>query len=236
MISKKLALSFIFILLFANVKAQVNGIVFDQISRKPIVQVEVSNLNNQEKTVSDDKGEFNIKSKINELLVFRRPGYRSDTLLLTNLKPLRRYMYLDKNVLSTVTILGKRSIREEYAQAFNKANPFLLQQGRGLLFYPSSYFSREGRQARRFVRMLKREELEKIIDRRFNLKSIRTLLPIEQPELDAFFVLYRPSLKFAKRVNADDLKSYVLDCYRKFKLLPPEQRILPSLKGVQLIK
>lgn len=230
MIWKRLACSVIFIVSFVVTKAQLSGVVFDQVSRNPIAQVEVSNLNSQEKTISNDKGEFNIKSKINELLVFRRPGYRSDTLLLTDLKPLRRYMLLDKNVLNTVTILRKRNIREEYAQAFNKANPFLLQKGRGLLFYPSSFFSREGKQARYFVRMLKQEEKEKVIDGRFNLKSISALLPIKQPELDAFFVLYRPSLKFAKRVSADDLKAYVMDCYRKFKLLPQEQQILPSLK------
>ncbi len=167
---------------------------------------------------------------VNDVLVFRRPGYQSDTVLLINLKPVWRYLAADKNTLKTVVISDTRTLRQQYAQAFNKANPFLLKQGRGLLFYPSSFFGREGRQARYFVRMLKREEKEKIIDRRFNLKSIRAILPIQQPELDAFLVQYRPSLKFAQRVSADDFKSYVLDCYQKFKLLPPDQRVLPSFR------
>jgi len=231
MIWKKSAfLVSICLILWCSAQAQITGIVFDRVSRKPITQVEVTNLKSEDKTISNDKGEFAILAKINELLVFRRPGYQSDTVLVIELKPLRRYLSLDKNMLKTVVISGKRTLRQEYAQMFNKANPFLLQQGRGLLFYPSSYFSREGKQARRFVRMIKREEKEKVIDRRFNLKSISRIIPIQQPELDAFFIRYRPTQKFAQRVSEDDLKAYVLDCYQKFKLLPADQKALPSLR------
>lgn len=78
--------------------------------------------------------------------------------------------------------------------------------------------------------MVKREEKEKVIDRRFNLKAISAILPIKQSEWDAFYIRYKPDLKFMNRVSNEDLKSYILDCYRKFKLLPPEQQVLPSLK------
>lgn len=220
----------LFFVFITVAQAQISGIVFDQASRKRLAQVELSNLTNQAKVISSDAGEFVINAQINDVLVFRRPGYRSDTVLITNLKPLRRYMVTDKNTLKTVVITDNRSLREQYAQAFNKANPILLKQGRGLLFYPSSIFSREGKQARYFVRMIKREEKEKIVDRRFNLKTISALLPIKQPELDAFYILYKPSIKFAQRATMEDFKSYVLNCYEKFKLLPPEKRILPSLK------
>ncbi len=231
MIGRKSAFTFTLLMLFHLIgKAQISGIVFDQISRNTLAQVEVTNLRNLEKTISNDKGEFSIKAKLNEVLVFRRPGYKSDTVLITQLKPLRRYLILDRNTLTTVTISGTRTLKEEYAQAFNKANPILFAQGRGLLVYPSAYFSREGKQARRFVRMLKYDEKEKIIDRRFNLKSISSIVPIKQPQLDAFYLRYKPSLKFAKRVSEDDLKTYILDCYQKFKLLPAEQKIVPSLK------
>ncbi|SFH41726.1 peptidase associated/transthyretin-like domain-containing protein [Pedobacter insulae] len=221
----------ILISLVADVHAQINGIVFDQASRKPIAHVEIINLTNQEKTVSNDYGEFTIIAKMNHLLVFRRPGYRSDTLMLVDLKPLRRYMAVDKNILSTVVISGQQTLREQYAHVFNKANPILLKQGRGLLFYPSNYFTKESKHARQFVKMLKREEKEKIIDRRFNLKTVASLLPIKQPELDAFLVLYRPTLQFIERAKAEDFKNYVLHCYQKFKLLPSEKRGLPSLKA-----
>ena len=230
MFLKRLALSITFLSFFMGTKAQVSGIVFDQNSRKPLAQVEITNLSNHEKTNGNDKGEFSIKAKINDVLVFRRVGYQSDTVLLISTKFFHRYLRLDKNILSTVTISGKKTLREQYAQAFNKANPVLLVPGRGLLFYPSAYFSREGKEARRFVRMLKREEKEKVIDRRYNLKTIAAILPIKQPELDAFYLRYRPTLTFARKVSDEDLKSYLLDSYQKFKLLPSDQQVLVPLK------
>lgn len=229
MVLKKLISFAIILFVFTTGKAQVSGVIYDRISRKALVQVEIVNLTSKEKTSSNNRGEFTINAKVNQLLVFSRMGYLSDTLLLIDLKPLRRYLSLDKNTLNTITISGKKTLREIYAQEFNKANPILLAQGRGLLFYPSAYFSREGRNARRFVRMIKWEEKEKVIDRRFNLNSISKLIPLKQPQLDAFFIRYRPSRKHIERLSDDDLKAYVLDCYRKFKMLPPEKQVLDLL-------
>ncbi|WP_162796183.1 hypothetical protein [Pedobacter namyangjuensis] len=133
--------------------------------------------------------------------------------------------------MNTVTVTNNQSIKEQYAETFNKANAVLLKPGRGLLFYPSAYFSREGKQARRFKRMLKQDVKENQIDKRFNLKTVTALLPLKQPELDAFLVMYRPTLKFVQKASADDFKFYLIDAYDKFKLLPAEKKILPRLKA-----
>ena len=230
MVLKRFIFSGIILIFCTTTRAQISGIVFDRISRKPLTQVTLVNLNSLDKTSSNDKGEFAIQAKISDLLVFGRPGYQSDTVLLTSMKFLQRYLQLDRNTLNTVTISGKRELKEKYAQAFNQANPILFVPGRGLLFYPSGYFSKKGKQAREFVRLVKREEKEKIIAQRFNLNAISGILPIKQPELDAFYIKYKPDLKFIARVSDDDLKSYILACYNKFKMLPYEQRILPQLK------
>lgn len=220
----------ILFLISAPVFAQFKGEVFDQVSRKPIADVDVLNISKGSVTVTNQKGEFSLSAAINDLLVFRHPGYYTDTLLLTSLSAMRKYMRIETNLLKAVTISESRSLKERYAREFNNANAILLQQGRGLLFYPSRYFSREGRNARRFVRMIKKEEKEKIIDRRYNLKSVKALIPLEQPELDAFLVRYRPDLKFIKTANNETFMLYLLACYHKFKQLPADKRVLPPLK------
>lgn len=212
-------------------KAQVEGLIIDRVSRKAIAKADVLNLNNKAKTQSNAKGEFAINAVVNDLLVFSMPGYKSDTLLLINLKPLMRYMEVASNTLNTISVVEKVDIRKQYAQTFNKANGVLLQKGRGLLLYPSTLFGREGRQARYFKRLLKREEKEKPIDQRFNAKTITAVLPLQQPELDAFMFMYRPTLKFVTKTSAPDFKLFLLDSYNKFKLLPPEKRVLPPLKA-----
>lgn len=176
------------------------------------------------------RGAFKIKAVLNDVLVFNLVGYKSDTLLLINLNPLRRYLDKSNNLLNAVTVINKQNIKEKYAQTFNKANAVLLTPGRGLLFYPSSYFSREGKQARKFKRLLKREVKEMPIDKWFNSKNIQAVLPLKQPELDAFIVMYRPTLRFVQKAAGNDLKFYLIDAYDKFKSLPAEKKVLPLLK------
>lgn len=225
-----LLLLFFYFSPIVNAQQQVSGMVQDRTSRKAIKYVDVYNLNAQTQSLTNEKGEFTIKASLNDILIFSIPGYRNDTLVLTNLNPLRRYLEKADNLLKTVTVTNNRTLREQYAQAFNKANAVLLTPGRGLLFYPSAYFSREGKQARKFKRMLKRGVKESPIDNWFTPKNIQAILPLKQPELDAFLVMYRPTLKFVKKADANDLKFYLIDAYDKFKLLPADKRVLPSLK------
>ena len=214
----------------SKAQTQVGGLVQDRSTRKAINYVDVFNLNNKAQTATNAKGEFKIKAALNDVLVFNIPGYKTDTLLLINLNEVRRYLDKASNLLSTVTVTNNQTLKEQYAQTFNKANAVLLAPGRGLLFYPSGYFSREGKQARKFKRMLKQEVKENQIDKWFNVKNIKAILPLQQPELDAFMVMYRPTLKFVQNADAEDLRFYLIDAYDKFKLLPAEKKVLPSLK------
>lgn len=210
--------------------AQQRGKVFDHSTRKPLLDVQIVNLNNGKKTSSNEFGEFNIDAKVNDLLEFRRPGYDSDTLFLVNLKPLARYLKIQKSTLSTVTITDKRSLKERYWREFNQVKSFDLPVGRGLIFYPSRFFSREGRNARRFVKMVKLDEKNKEIDRRFNIDLIKKIVPLHQPQLDAFLIRYRPKVNFVRNANAATIKDYILDSYFKFKKLSPSEQVLPSLE------
>lgn len=216
-------------LLSIPVFAQLKGEVFDQVSRKPLADVVILNLTRAAQAITNQKGEFNLAANVNDLLAFRLPGYQTDTVLLTGLSAMRRYMRLETNLLKAVNITDKRSLKERYAKEFTQAQALSLPKGRGVIFYPSRYFSRAGRNARRFVRMIKKEEKEKIIDRRYNLQSVKALIPLEQPELDAFLARYRPSLRFVQTASVEAFKLYLLDSYRQFKQLPPESRVLPAL-------
>lgn len=236
----KLYFSIIFFLVFFGItlmaQTQVNGFVKERTTKKAIHNVNVYNLTNKEFTLSDFKGAFKINAKINDVLVFNISGFKSDTLLLINLQPFIRNLEMESNMLNTVIVTDNRDIREQNAQIFNKAEAVLLVPGRGLLFYPSAYFSKEGKRARQLKRALKLSVDENKISKLYNFKSITAILPLQQPELDAFFIKYKPSLKFVKSADADDFKFYLYDAYNKFKLLPAVQRVLPSLKVNEAIK
>jgi hypothetical protein len=227
-----LLVSLFLVIFIFTAKSQfiLQGVVYDQVTNQPLNQIHIVNISNKNETLTDSKGEFQISSSLNNLLIFRSLGYKSDTVLVTNLKIGIHYMKADQNNLKTVDITDVSNYKDKYATTINKANAVLLVPGRGLLFYPSGYFSREGKQARKFKRMIKKEQPELVIDKRFNAKIITEILPLKLLELDAFLVLYRPSLNFALSADADDFKFYLLDAFNKFKLLPAEKKLLPRLK------
>ncbi len=236
----KLSYSLLFFSVFFGAKlmaqSQVNGFVKERTTKKPIENAYIYNLTNKEFSLTDFKGAFRISAAKNDVLVFAIEGFKPDTLLLINLQLITRNLEMEANMLNTVSINDKRNIREQNAQIFNKANAVLLAPGRGLLFYPSAYFSKEGKQARKLKRALKLSVDDNKISKLYNFKSITAILPLQQPELDAFFIKYKPSLKFVKSADAEDFKYYLYDSYNKFKQLPAAQRVLPSLKAADDIK
>lgn len=213
---------------------QIQGRVLDQVTNEALSKVRVTNISRKVETVSKTNGAFQVLAAKNDLLAFEAAGYRTDTVLITEFKPLKQYLLADVNTLQMIRVNRIANYKKQYAQVLRKARAISLRQGRGLLFSPSRYFGREGRQARYFKKMIKKEQLELEIDRKFNAKTITAILPLKQPDLDVFIQLYRPSLAFVRRADAEDFKFYLIDAYNKFKLLPPEKRKLIELEAKQV--
>jgi CarboxypepD_reg-like domain len=224
---------FLLVLFQLNAKAQseIKGQVLDQVTKKGLEKAEVLNTTNQSSTLTDINGNFKINAKVGDVMVYRLLGFDTDTALLINLKEVKRFLRPQSNTLNTVSISGQVDPKTQYADVYNKANPVLLTPGRGLRFYPSSFLGKEGKHARRLKKLIETDQVEKEIDKRFNAVTVTALLPINQPELDAFLVLYRPDIKFAVNADADDFRFYLLEAYEKFKALPADQKTLPKLQN-----
>lgn len=85
----------------------VTGIIKDRSSNLKLEDVNVLNQSTGEKAQTLIMGTFKIAASINQVLVFYKPGYRPDTLLLTDLKPIIRYLTLENRLLNTVVIKGE---------------------------------------------------------------------------------------------------------------------------------
>nr|WP_198160736.1 carboxypeptidase-like regulatory domain-containing protein [Pedobacter panaciterrae] len=217
--------------LVLQVSAQVvTGKVADRDSRLMLENVEVNNVNTTENVKTNAKGEFSIRATANQTLIFNQVGYLSDTVFLINIKPFGRYMVLNNKFLNTVEITAEAFKPEfQYANVYRKAKAIQLFKNKPFIFYPSKYFSREGKFARRFKRKLEREKTERQIDQRFNEKAVVAVTPLNEAELDYFMVLYRPNVKKLEKMDDDDMKFYLMAAYKEFKALPPEKRVSPSL-------
>src|SRR5690554_6501173 len=88
-------------------KAQtLKGVVMDIGSSKPIAQVEIRNLKANTTSETDASGNVTISVKPNELLSFHYPGYRVDSLVITDHDFKRVYLtpLADFNILEDVEV------------------------------------------------------------------------------------------------------------------------------------
>ncbi|GGC66559.1 hypothetical protein GCM10011387_19960 [Pedobacter quisquiliarum] len=231
---KVLTLVMVLLFLWIGVDAQMlPGIIKDRSSNIKLEDVSVSNQNTGASTQTNKEGAFKIAASLNQILIFYKPGYKPDTLLITDMKPMIRYFIIENKLLNTVEIKGEAFNPEvQYADVYRKAKVISADQNKPFTFYPSKFFSKD-RFARRFKKRLEQEKLERKIDIRFNDRVVKTMTPLTGKELDCFMVRYRPTLKALNKLDQDDLMIYIMNSYKAFKLLPASERVLPSLQGSQ---
>ena len=213
---------------------EITGTVRDRTSYLKLKNVDVINKNSGVQTRTDVNGDFKIAATTNQVLIFYQPGYNRDTLFLTNMDPVKRYLLPDKYTLETVKIERSAFNPEvEYKDVYLKAKSFNLSQNQPLTFFPSRHFKKEGKYARRFKRQLEKEKIERKIDARFNEAAVKTFTPLKERELDCFMVLYRPTLSALNKLDEEGMKFYIIDNYKAFKALPADKRVLPALMQVK---
>ncbi len=207
-----------------NLQAQtiLKGTVFEGKSSRKMADVFVRDINSKEIALSDNSGNFSIRTLLNHTLIFSSPGYISDTLFLVDLKPKHIELALRGISLNEVNITSTRAFnpKEEYPDVYEKSK-FALS--------PSRIFGKEAKDARRLKHYFDREVDERQIDSIFNAVYISGIVPLKGHDLENFMTMYRPSLAFLKKTPRASLTLYVNDSYKKFMALPPEKRSIQPL-------
>lgn len=217
-----------FMLLFGSgLRAQVllKGVVYDSGNGSKLADVFVKDITNKQITLTDKSGKFEIGTETGHILTFSSPGYVSDTMYVADMRPKKIEMKTQSISLREVNISASKlnfDPHKEYPDVYTKSKVYPLS--------PSSWFSREARNARRLKRYFAREEKEKKIDQVFNRDYVGSIVPLKGQQLDDFMTLYRPSYDFITSSNSESLAIYINDAYKKYKELPPEKRTLEKLE------
>ncbi|MEX8546360.1 MAG: hypothetical protein V5804_02055 [Mucilaginibacter sp.] len=216
----------LFLVITGSVQAQniLRGTVYEGKSSRKLSNVFVRDINSKEVALTDNSGNFSIRTVINHTLIFSSPGYVSDTLYLVDLSPKHIELSFRNITLNTVNITSSRSFnpREEYPDVYEKSK-FALS--------PSRIFGKEAKDARRLKRYFERETEERQIDSIFNAAYVSSVVPLKGQDLENFMSLYRPTLAFLKKTPRSSLTLYLNDSYKKFMALPPEKRGLQNLSA-----
>nr|WP_294947752.1 hypothetical protein [uncultured Mucilaginibacter sp.] len=224
---KKIFSAITLILLVAGLshaQGVLKGTVVESGTNAKLKDVFIRDNNNKQITLTDKNGDFSIKTATGHILIFTSPGYNPDTLYLVDMRPKR------VTLTSVAIALGQVNIRSTRI-AFDprKEYPEVYEKSRVYAFSPSTWFSKEGKDARRLKKFFQREAQERHVDEVFNKAYVGSIVPLKGQDLENFITLYRPSYAFLRNNNAESLVAYINDSYKKFEALPPEKRSLPAL-------
>jgi hypothetical protein len=230
---QKYFLTFLVCLIASSVSAQdlLKGTVYENGSNNRLNNVFIRDKNTKQLTITDNDGNFKIKTEAGHLLIFDSPGYVSDTLYVVDLTP-KKIMLVPKTIaLREVSINATRQNfdpQKEYPEVFEKSKVYVLS--------PTTWFSKEGKDARRLKRYFKVEAQERHVDAVFTRAYVGSLVPLKGEELENFMTMYRPTYAFITSNNSESLAVYINDSYKKFEALPPNKRVLPKLTDTTKLK
>lgn len=215
-----LLLSLFFAAFSASAQDLLKGSVHENGRGTRLSNVFLHDINNNQLALTDNDGNFSIRSASGHTIIFNSPGYVSDTLYVIDMKPKKINMAILTIALRQVNINSSRSggfdPHQEYPQVYEKSKVYV--------FSPSTWFSKEGKDARRLKRYFATEEQERRIDEVFNPTYVGSLVPLKGQELEDFMTMFRPSYDIVKGNSTETMAVYINDSYKKFMALPPEKR------------
>ncbi len=225
----KLFITLILIFTYSGLYAQtlVKGGVFESGSGIKLENVFVRDMTNKQVTLTDKNGRFSINTETGHILLFTLPGYVADTLYVVDLSQKHVELKNQPIQLREVSVVSTRTSsfdpHKEYPEVYQKAKVYVMS--------PSTWFSREGRMARRLKKYFQSEQEERMIDKIFTRAYVGSIVPLKGQDLEDFMTMYRPSYKFITSNNSESLAVYISDSYKKYKELPPEKRHLQTLES-----
>ncbi|MDB5123658.1 MAG: hypothetical protein JWP94_1787 [Mucilaginibacter sp.] len=208
----------------AMAQSLLKGTVYESGSNNRMPNVFIRNNNNKQITITDNSGNFSIKAETGNLIIFDSPGFISDTLYLIDLTSKKVVMVTKTIALREVSISSTRQAfdpHKEYPEIYTKSKVYIMS--------PTSWFSKEGRDARKLKRYFVTEEQQRHVDAVFTRAYVGSIVPLKGRDLEDFMTLYRPSYAFIRGNNSESLAVYINDSYKKYQALPPEKRHLPAL-------
>ena len=216
----------LFIAVSVNAQGLLKGTVSEDGTNKRLQDVFIRDVTNKQFTLTDKLGNFTIGTETGHVLIFECPGYNPDTLYLIDMSPKKILLGIKSIALREVSINANRAPfdpHKEYPEVYEKSKVYVMS--------PSTWFSKEGKDARRLKHYFQHEAEERHIDAVFTRAYVGSIVPLKDQELENFMTLYRPSYAFLMNNNGPSLAAYVNDCYKRYLALPPDKRSVPKLTG-----
>ena len=226
-----------------------NGIVENDATGFPMESVHVLNLNMVEGTTTDKKGNFEIRTQVNDTLYFSYLGYKSLKVAVTQdmikfgnskfqitqlayaleeiiLRPYQLTGYLDIDVRNVpINSAGRYRIPGLPSAGYEggNRNPNAISKTFAALFNPADFlhnlFGKKGVQMQKLKKMRESDELKNLLASKFDREIITQLLNLDRLDLDEILRNCNYSDAFIKESNDLQILEAISGCYQEYRVL-----------------
>ncbi|MFI5157397.1 MAG: hypothetical protein ACHQF4_00940 [Sphingobacteriales bacterium] len=221
---------------------QLNGVVLDKLSRKPVEYATI--LTGQYVTSTSIEGKFSLYNmRFNDTLRVTCVGYVPYTYTVYNIHTDTIYIepaliqLEDVHIRTRNYIDDSLSLRKEFAKSFNYKKPALRDLLKNDLPYTatdhgSAYtdtnigglnlltianlFGRNKTQEARLQKQLQEDEEAKYVDHRFSKSKVEVITHMQGDSLQDFIDAYRPTITGLKQMTDYDVLMYIKTSYAEF--------------------
>jgi hypothetical protein len=226
----------------------ITGTIIDDMTKKPIGNVNIININTVRGVVSNDKGFFEMKATANDTLHISFLGYKSIKVKVTNdwiknktteIQLTQRAYALEEVIIRPYNLTGYLEIdaklipiKENYRYSISglsqgyeggSYSPNAFGRVLGSIFNPAdmlyNFFGKKPKELRRLKEMKKDDTVKNLLETKFDRETITALLGVSKKEIAEILERCNYSESFVKTANDLQILDAISACYEEYKIL-----------------
>jgi len=227
---------------------KISGTIINDISKLPLSNVNIINVNKVRGTISDEKGNFEIEVTANDTLHITSLGFQSLKVKVTNdwIKNKTTKIYLTEKAYALEEIVvGKYNLtgylevdskliptKENYRYSISgltegyeagEYSPNAFGKVMGSIFNPAdmlyNFFGKKPKELKRLKEMKKDDTVRNLLESKYDRETISVLLGVDKKEVSEILERCNYSESFVKTANDLQILDAISSCYEEYKIL-----------------
>ena len=224
------------------------GQIIHAVNNKVLSAAHVLNLNTVSGTITNDKGYFELPTRVNDTILVSYLGYSSIKLKITNdllkgneleialyEKPenIREVVIRSTKLIGVLEIDVKQVPKDRFTRIHINGLPQTYEIGRpqsknfsspvAALFQPVDFlynlFGKKPKQLKKLQKLKKEDDLRKMLAGKFDREVMMEYLEMDRQELSELLTDCSYSDYFIKKASDLQMIEAILDCYENYKAL-----------------
>ncbi|MFT4697492.1 MAG: hypothetical protein ACI9SJ_000615 [Flavobacteriaceae bacterium] len=226
----------------------IDGKVLNAANDKTLQNVHIVNLNQVIGTVSDEKGDFELRAKVNDTLYFSYLGFKSIRVRVTNdwlkfgkirIKMTELSIALEEVVIRPIQLTGYVEVDAKIIPIYDNYRYRIAGVGSGYeggstkpgavskvlsaIFNPADFlynvFGKRPKQMRKLRQMKEDDEIRNLLQSKFNRETLMMVLQLERVDIDEILNNCSYSRDFISSANDLQILDAISECYEEYKVL-----------------